>query len=319
MKNLKKIYSTLTHYGTDLEPLGIEDKKRIIATNQIALLLFIVAFPYTFIFSFISPKLGFPVIFIECLFSSILILNKHSFHNLAKLGLLFTANIGAFAYSFILGVSSGVHLLLIAFAGLPLILFNPIENKEVNFGIFLPISLQVIIQFIPNNILIFSISTEYMRLMNKTAVFAVTLIVVLYVRFFSTLILDYAAQLLKKNYDLESRNITIETQYTKLQISQKIQLKLIKEKEKIRLEAAELAGVQKTIASLNHELNSPLCAVLMGAKSLEKGILDHTLKKTADTIYQASQKMDKVLKKISKLTNTKTINYFGKVDMLDLS
>ncbi len=118
---------------------------------------------------------------------------------------------------------------------------------------------------------------------------------------------------------LQASHAELNATYTKLQISQKIQLKLIKEKENIRLKAAELAGVQKTIASLNHELNSPLCAVLMGAQSLEKESLDHPLKKTVGAIYQASQKMNKVLKKISKLTNTKTINYFGKVDMLDLS
>ncbi len=43
------------------------------------------------------------------------------------------------------------------------------------------------------------------------------------------------------------------------------------------------------------------------------------LKKAASTVYEASQKMDAAIKKISDLTEAKTVNYLGDTQMLDLS
>ena len=168
------------------------EQERVSATSQIALLLFCVAFPYTFIFSYVSPMLGLPVVVFEVCFLSVVVLNKFNHDVVAKMLLMGTANGGAFFYSFILGPPSGVHLLLMVFAGLPLVVFPPHDRARVISGIMLPIVLQVIVQCVPNHILVFNVSADYLRALNITAVFAVTLIVVLYLISFSRIMLDYS-------------------------------------------------------------------------------------------------------------------------------
>ena len=179
-------------------------QERVSATSQIALLLFCAAFPFTFIFSYVSPMLGLPVVVFEVCFLSVVVLNKFNRDVVAKMLLLGTANGGAFFYSFILGPPSGVPLLLIAFAGLPLVVFPPHDRARVISGIILPIVLQVIVQSVPNHILAFNVSADYLRAINITAVFSVTLIIVIYVWFFSGLMLNYSNRLLETNNELKS-------------------------------------------------------------------------------------------------------------------
>lgn len=243
VSGLKTAYTKIIQLGINPDSLDIEAQERVITTNQISALLFIIAFPYAFIFSLVSPKLGLPVSILECFFAAVLFLNKFNYHKTAKIILILTANLGAFCYAFILGVASGVHLLLIAFAGLSLIIFKPTEKKGIQFGIFLPILLQVIIQFIPNQFIQFNVSTHYLTLINKTAVFAVTAIIILYIFFFSKVTLDYANKLLEKNKDLEN----LVDSERKLRLQSELQTKELEAKAMIDKELVMAQDIQKNI------------------------------------------------------------------------
>ncbi len=137
-----------------------------------------------------------------------------------------------------------------AFAGLPLILFKPNEPRAVNLGIVFPILLQIIVQFVPNTLVRFSITQYYLELINKSAVFSVTAIIVLYVYFFSKVILGYATQVMEKNKELEG---TLEKErelriYTQLQAKElKAANEQLREKAAIDKELETAREIQQNV------------------------------------------------------------------------
>ena len=286
--NIYKLFKSLGIEQCESETLSV----RIKLTNQIALILFCTAFPYIFIFQEVSTPFGLLVIPIITMFAVTLYLNKLKYYSAARFGLILSANLGALYYSSALGRAAGVQLLFFAFIGMPLVLFEITEHKQALLGTVIPILCLSFLEF--SNHTFFSIvnlAPFYLRLVYLTAEIAVLVIIILYLRFYTLLI----------------------------EKAQKERIHLLQEQEKSSKIAAELAGIQKTIVALKHELNSPLTAVLLGSQALERETRQDKVEKITKVIQEASQQMKRIMKKIDTLSEPKTTDYLYGVDMLDLS
>ncbi len=97
--------------------------RRIVLSNKLALLLFVVATPYFFFFQWVSFRFAAVVLPLLFCFGSVLFLNWKRRYVFARLVLLLAACGGAFFYADSLGREAGVQLLYFAFLGMPFILF----------------------------------------------------------------------------------------------------------------------------------------------------------------------------------------------------
>ena len=293
MRIIRGFWSKISCLGVT-EHHSYDEVKRIISCNQITILLFSIAFPYIFIFSHISILFSIPVVIIECLFLFVLGLNYLNKCRYSKLLLIFTANFGAFFYAYSLGVSSGINLLFIAFSGLSIVLYNPRNKFEINLGIAIPVLLQVIVQFFPTTIVHFDVSSYYLFIINKTAIFAVTAIVILYIKFFSSALSNYIEK-------LESSNETLckETKEKTKALEELKTTKTVAEELAQQLAIEELSR-QSAYATLTrgiaHEIKNPL-QILSGRAYLVLEDLDNKegVKKFAEVIMRNIERLTKLI------------------------
>jgi len=95
--------------------------------------------------------------------------------------------------------------------------------------------------------------------------------------------------------------------------------KAIRSQATLRVAKAELVGIKKTVALLQHEINNALMGVLNGAILLENRLKDNAeLFQLAAMIKVNSQRIAAIIQKIEVLKESKTSFYVGGIEMLDV-
>ncbi|GEM_PF-1995694 len=91
--------------------------------------------------------------------------------------------------------------------------------------------------------------------------------------------------------------------------------------QKKLLESERLAAYTQTVITLNHEINNPLTTVLGNIFLLErdtKKLNDEKLEKRINVIQENCVRIQKVIKKLEKIDELKTVSYLGSTKMVDL-
>ncbi|MCX6640524.1 MAG: PAS domain S-box protein [bacterium] len=92
--------------------------------------------------------------------------------------------------------------------------------------------------------------------------------------------------------------------------------------QKKLLESERLAAYTQTVITLNHEINNPLTAVLGNIYLLEKDtahLKDEKLNQRLKVIQDNCLRIQRVIKKLERIDELKTVSYLGKTKMVDLS
>lgn len=80
----------------------------------------------------------------------------------------------------------------------------------------------------------------------------------------------------------------------------------------------KIAGITNLVITVNHELNSPLMSVLMGAQKLAKLDLDAKGKKYADMVIKSSMKIREIVYGLREITDPLEVEYTPGVKMIQL-
>ena len=91
--------------------------------------------------------------------------------------------------------------------------------------------------------------------------------------------------------------------------------------QKKLLESERLAAYTQTVITLNHEINNPLTTVLGNVFLLDRDtekLDDEKLKKRIKVIQENCLRIQKVIKKLERIDDLKTISYLGTTKMVDL-
>jgi len=91
--------------------------------------------------------------------------------------------------------------------------------------------------------------------------------------------------------------------------------------QKKLLESERLAAYTQTVITLNHEINNPLTAVLGNAYLLEKDskdLQDEKLMRRLKVIQENCLRIQKVIKKLERIDELKTVSYLGNTKMVDI-
>jgi len=287
--------------------------KKIILTNQIILLLIGASLPYIILFFFMSkPIISVSLIFVELAFISCILMNHFRFYTLSRLCIFLFANFATFFYSTTFGEAAGVQILFFSFVGMPLVIFE-ILNEKVKIYSCIAISM----------ILFFILHISHFRLIpsSNLASFQQSLI------FYTVTTVSFIIIILYINFLLA---IIIKTM-TDFKLSHENELKIIKHTEKLSKEkeaaiqrstTIELESIQKTVALLRHKINNILVTVVSGATFILESTEKEEIKKWAAKVKERGHGISKLLLKLSKIKVPKdTVYYIGENDtekMLDL-
>jgi PAS domain S-box-containing protein len=91
--------------------------------------------------------------------------------------------------------------------------------------------------------------------------------------------------------------------------------------QKKLLESERLAAYTQTVITLNHEINNPLTTVMGNVYLLEKDAeskSDTKLLKRLDIIQENCKRIQRVIKKLERINELKTVSYLGSTKMVDL-
>jgi signal transduction histidine kinase len=235
--------------GTN-ELVDTELSRKIILSNKLAALIFVIASPYFFFFQKISFSFAVMVLPLLVLFASVPLLNWRGHNVSARMLLLVTACCGAFFYADSLGRDAGIQFLYFAFLGMPLVLFSLREKFFLYISLFVPVLCFFLLEFY--NYTLFSdvfISSSYLKFIYSTALIFVSLLIVFYLRFYIS--------------EIESSHTSLQTAYEDLQLQQNLLEKSWHD--------SVYAQLTRTIA---HELKNPLFEFGMVIGALEKSLDD---------------------------------------------
>ena len=140
------IIKQIAHLGTT-QKNPEETNRRIIITNQIALVLALAATPYALIFYIAGfPKLS--LIIVPTVAGLLLcpLFNKLHLYTIAK-NLIFAVSCSAILfYSCVFGPAAGVQSLYFSMIGIPIIIYDPKQKTQKTIAILTPILLLLISQ-----------------------------------------------------------------------------------------------------------------------------------------------------------------------------
>jgi len=87
------------------------------------------------------------------------------------------------------------------------------------------------------------------------------------------------------------------------------------------LDKEKLAGIVETAVTVNHEINSPLTAILGNVQLLLRGAdgFDEDLVKKLKTIEQSAERIQSVTRRLMHISTPRSAEYSGGIRMLDIS
>jgi signal transduction histidine kinase len=87
------------------------------------------------------------------------------------------------------------------------------------------------------------------------------------------------------------------------------------------LDKEKLAGIVETAVTVNHEINSPLTAILGNVQLLLRNAdnLDQDLVKKLKTIEQSAERIQSVTRRLMHISTPRSAEYSGGIRMLDIS
>ncbi len=78
-------------------------------------------------------------------------------------------------------------------------------------------------------------------------------------------------------------------------------------------------AIQKLMITINHELNSPLTAILIAAQKLNDPSEKQNAQRYADVIIKGAKRIDEIIQKLKTMTEPLDVEYISGIQMLELS
>ena len=310
-----EIEPNILRWGTDPEhPRTDSENRRVVLTNQISLLLLLVSAPYFLVFwGMNQPLLSVMILPLDIAFVLCLFLNRAHKTGAAKLLLLCAGNAAAFLYANLLTEMANAQLLFFAFAGIPLLLFSHRERFKMWGGVLLSVILYFVSDLTAYSLVPWvTVTPEQATIIRYTAAACTFLIIVLYLRFLVQGNRQAERMLHNANHAISNEREKLEIAYHDLQSSRS-------QTEAAVRRAAELEGVAKTVVTINHELNSPLTALITACKALKKQTFeDPVMEKLVSLLDMACGQITRIVSQLEKWDSITDTQYLGKVRMLDL-
>ena len=94
----------------------------------------------------------------------------------------------------------------------------------------------------------------------------------------------------------------------------------LKKAQQRLLEAERLAAIERIVATVNHEINNPLCSILLSVQMLESmvGNESEALKRQARLIMQNAEQIASIVKKLERMPRASKAPRVGEGDLFDL-
>lgn len=274
-KNLQKLFSI----GTS-GILETDIKRRIVLSNQVAFVFFIVSTPYFFIFKWMHLySISYSVILFSGCFFTAFFFNFYRLHKTAKLILILSSNSALFFYSIALGKNSGMHLIFFALSCIPFVFYEPKEHLKKTLGLAIPIVSLAILETINYKPLLGKIDLPptHERIIYITMIGITFTILILSIQFYYKM--NYKSeQALKDAFqDLQIEKDKTELAYNKLKQSQAQQT-----------EMANQVAYAEVVRSIAHEIKNPL----------------HMIRGSAEVIFLKNENPQKIQKFSNIIMNT---------------
>ncbi|MSR89115.1 MAG: hypothetical protein EXS67_05635 [Candidatus Margulisbacteria bacterium] len=210
--------------------------RKIILSNQLIFLLIVSSSPYILIFELMgNSRISWALIFVNVLFLSCLLANKFKRYTLARIALLFFANLATLFFTLILGKNTGIFYLLFAFICLPMIIFESYEKVKILACSAFPVICYLVIEsnfnfLLASNFFVTApLPENYVSVIRITVSFVTFIIGILSIKF-----------LLNQNYlsekELLDTNEILKQQYEEL-----------KEKKRMDAELVTAAEIQRSV------------------------------------------------------------------------
>ena len=291
-----------------------DEVRRIQLTNILALIGSVAGIPY-FVFFYLvhEPRLAFLVLPFVTAFLLTIALNTAKRFLWAKINIVCSTSIAIIVFSAVLGHRAGIQINAFAIAAIAPALFSRRQKWWAVVAFLIPISSLLLLEAIQYRFL-FHVSLgprgDYFSYLMSICIAFV--IIFFCLQFYIILTTQYETSLLAANKQLETQRDQLSKAYAELQNSrQKI--------EQALQEKAEWQGVTKTIVTINHELNSPLTALMAGAQALQQARLDPEQKqKLLGAISMATKEIASIMSRLKTYDKLKETEYVGGVKMLDL-
>jgi signal transduction histidine kinase len=271
MRNILHLFSSWIRLGTRNQ--SDDFSRRIVLTNQIAILLLLIASPYILLFfslSRIHGLLGLPIVI---LFILTPIANKFGKFTTARLLVVIGGNLGAFFYAAAFGREAGIQFLFFAYVGLPVLIFETEESAATLFCMFLPILCFLLLEISGYSVVPrISARPVYIKAIYYAAIPSVLAIIVLYLRFFVRA--------------MESSKRKLVAAYTDL-----------KESKRTAENLSQHQAFSTLVRGISHEFRNPMAMLKSRAELVEDHLDDQkAVKDFAEMIKRNISRLDTILK-----------------------
>lgn len=257
-------------------------------SQKLILMLCLISVPYVGVFWLISKKMALCIFPLIGLYLSSYLLIKKGYSDWGRWSFLIWLNVGVIFYSSSFGRPMGIQMLFFAFLLLPLMMFSVNERSKMIGALPIPVIAFAVLEASNYSLSPVSIHAPdlFVRWVNATGYLVVMGILLSYSILFGNTI---------------------------------IRIKNKRDQAVIRATKAELVGIKKTVALLQHEINNALMGVLNGALLLENRLKNNAeLFQLAAMIKVNSQRIASIIQKIEAVKESKTSSYVGGIKMLDV-
>lgn len=289
-----------------------DSKRRIVLSNQVALVFLSVALPYYFIFNWMKqPFLGYSVLFFSLFFCCAFYLNYNRFFRFSKLLLILTSNIALLFYSLTLGKQSGTHLIFFALASIPFVFYNPEEIIQKSFGLLFPIVSLFFLEFFNYYPLFgfFELSDFHIRIVYLTMICITFIILIMSIRFYY--IMNYRVELSLKEKAIENlmnANSKINKAYQEL-----------KQNKEIQSTMANQVAYAEVVRGISHEIKNPLHMIRISAEMISKDLVNlEQSKKCCDVVIRSVDRLVKLMDPMMKYGRVHNKFTYSEVNVLQL-
>lgn len=270
---IKNMYHSIVNCGTQGNVTN-EDKRRIVISNKILIILMGFASPFIVFFYYLKLyPLSLALFLTVASFIIYMYCNFLKIYNVPRIGIILTSNSAILYSSYLLGQDSGIHLVLFIMTILPFVLFDPKEKRIIT----------CLVMF---SLLSFSFLTAYHQLFFKQHyVLEPVHMNMIYLMMISTVIsisifIVIAYIQTNKEYENELKK-TVEN----LKSSKSVQEKMIKQ-----------STYAKLLRGISHELKNPMNMISLGAQSILVNLHDkERIKKSCALTVKNIQRLKAIL------------------------